>query len=126
MATQQTEVNSLSTLTALVESGKRPRYLFFWGHTPNKNGSLGSECFSQWYPARFAIDGIGYSSAEHYMMAQKAALFEDPARHSKILAAKSPGAAKALGRAVRGFSQERWDSERFRIVVRASAAIVNY
>ncbi|WP_366888779.1 hypothetical protein [uncultured Aquimarina sp.] len=27
--------------------GKSLKYLFFWGHTPNKDGSIGKSCFSQ-------------------------------------------------------------------------------
>lgn len=37
-------------------------------------------------------------------------------------AAQSPGAAKALGRSVRGFDQVGWEAERFGIVVAGNLA----
>jgi ribA/ribD-fused uncharacterized protein len=56
------------------------------------------------------------------MMAQKAELFNDPETLALILKAATPAAAKALGRQVRGFDDERWLAQRFAIVVRANAA----
>jgi len=57
--------------------GKRLKYLFFWGHSPNKDGSIGKSCFSQWWSSNFIVDGITYKTAEHWMMAEKARLFKD-------------------------------------------------
>jgi predicted NAD-dependent protein-ADP-ribosyltransferase YbiA (DUF1768 family) len=34
-------------------------------------------CFSQWFPFEFQENGIIYKTAEHYMMAGKAKLFND-------------------------------------------------
>jgi ribA/ribD-fused uncharacterized protein len=97
------------------------KFVFFWGHQIGKNG-VSATCFSQWYPAPFVIDGVLYPTAEHYMMAQKAELFNDPETLALILKAATPAAAKALGRQVRGFDDERWLAQRFAIVVRANAA----
>ena len=55
------------------------------------------------------------------MMAEKAKMFGDSECREKILAANSPGAAKALGREVRGFQEERWQRARYDIVVRANS-----
>src|SRR5688572_8292401 len=110
----------LEDLCARVRAGDRPKYVFFWGHQSRRNGAVGPECFSQWYPAPFELDGARFASAEHYMMWSKAKLFDDDASATAILSANNPGAAKALGRAVRGFSDERWNTHRFDIVVRAS------
>lgn len=112
----------LKQLQRQVSAGKRPHFVFFWGHTPARSGALGRECFSQWYPAPFEVDGRRYPTAEHYMMAEKAALFGDDEHREQILAAGSPSAAKALGRQVRGFRDETWVEARSAIVVRANLA----
>ena len=78
---------------------------------------IGAECLSQWYRADFEVDGFQYSTAEHYMMAEKARLFCDEKSRTKILSAKSPGEAKALGRLVEGFHEHEWREHRFTIVV---------
>ncbi|MFG1623803.1 NADAR family protein [Kribbella sp. NPDC049227] len=102
--------------------GERVKFLFFWGHRGQRDGSVGAGCLSQWRPARFSVDGVDYASAEHYMMAGKARLFGDDETLAKILAAPSPGAAKALGREIRGFDENVWTAQRFGIVVAGSVA----
>ena len=56
------------------------------------------------------------------MMAEKARLFGDSETRALILGARNPGAAKALGRTVRGFSEDAWREHRFSIVVQANKA----
>lgn len=102
-------------------SGERLKYVFFWGHQPGRDGVTAS-CFSQWYEAPFTIDGHRYPTAEHFMMAEKAALFGDTETRAEVLRASNPGAAKALGRKVRGFDDATWVTHRFGIVVRANEA----
>jgi predicted NAD-dependent protein-ADP-ribosyltransferase YbiA (DUF1768 family) len=46
-------------------AGEKFTYVFFWGHTVPKDGSIAKTCFSQWYPAAFEIDGIVYPTAVH-------------------------------------------------------------
>jgi len=94
-------------------------YLFFWGHRPPKTG-VSKSCLSQWYESSFVVDGVTYLTAEHCMMAGKARLFGDEDTLAKILAAKTPNAAKKLGRKVQGFDNEQWIKHRFDIVVSAS------
>ena len=106
-------------LVEAIAGGFRPSYVFFWGHTA-KSGSVGKECLSQWYPAAFTEDGVVYPSAEHYMMAGKARLFEDAHALSAILTAATPADAKKLGREVRGFVDAVWKQHCSRIVVSAS------
>jgi ribA/ribD-fused uncharacterized protein len=98
------------------------KYLFFWGHQPNPDGSVGTGCLSQWWPAPFTVDGRVYRTAEHYMMWRKAVLFDDHDAAGRILAASHPGAAKKLGRGVRNFDESTWDGARFDIVVAGSVA----
>jgi ribA/ribD-fused uncharacterized protein len=105
-----------------MRGGAKPRFLFFWGHTPGASGRLGSECLSQWWPAPFVVDGVRYPTAEHFMMAGKARLFGDEEAREKILAAASPAAAKKLGRTVRGFHEQKWERARFDIVLAGSKA----
>ena len=81
-----------------------------------------ASCFSQWYTAEFVVDGQRYSSAEHFMMAEKAALFGDQEIRSLVLQAPTPDVAKALGRKVTGFNDQVWLQHRYEIVVRANEA----
>lgn len=112
----------LAQLQQLSRTGQRPKYLFFWGHRPEADGSIGKGCLSQWWGASFVVDGILYPTAEHFMMAEKARLFEDAEALEHILEAKSPGAAKRFGRQVRGFDEDAWEAAREGIVVRANVA----
>lgn len=114
--------SDVETLRAAVARGMRAKYVYFWRHHPERDGSVGAGCFSQWWPATFTVDGVRYATAEHYMMAAKARLFGDDEIAARVLQATSPGAAQALGRKVRNFVQERWDANRFAIVVAASLA----
>jgi ribA/ribD-fused uncharacterized protein len=75
-----------------------------------------------WWPVPFIVDGVTYSSAEHYMMAAKALLFGDSATAERIQTAPHPGAAKKLGREVRGFNEQRWAQRRFDLVVTGNLA----
>ena len=110
-----------AALVAAIADGWRPKLLLFWGHRPRGTG-VGKHVLSQWWPATFSVEGDSYASAEHFMMAEKARLFGDETTRAAILAASKPGAAKALGRMVRGFDDQRWMEHRFDIVVRASLA----
>ena len=109
-------------LIDFVDKGKKVEYVLFWGHRRSADGSITKSCFSQWYKAPFQINGITYPTAEHYMMAEKARLFDDKETLQKILKAKSPGEAKSLGRQVAGFNESKWLGERFDIVCRANCA----
>ncbi|MGB1039647.1 MAG: NADAR family protein [Flavobacteriales bacterium] len=91
-------------------------YLFFWGHQPSKDGSVSKSCFSQWWIAGFDIDGIRYKTAEHFMMAEKARVFEDDEMREKIIACESPHEAKKMGRKVINFDYEIWMSCCYEIV----------
>ncbi len=112
----------ISQLIQRIHQGERPKYLFFWGHQPKKDGSIGKTCFSQWFESSFTRDGTHYLTAEHYMMAEKARLFDDSGTLNKILAAKTPALAKKLGREIRGFEEDRWNARRFDAVVEGNLA----
>lgn len=93
------------------------KYLFFWGNQPSKDGALTKSCLSQWWLADFVVAGITYRSTEHWMMAEKARLFNDEGTLSQILAVKSPAEAKKLGREIQDFDSEIWDAHKVEIVI---------
>ncbi|GAB2759383.1 NADAR family protein [Streptomyces bullii] len=113
-------IGSREALIREVRAGTRLRYLHFWGHRPRPDGRIGASCLSQWWPAPFTVDGVTYATAEHWMMAEKARLFQDTEAERQVLAAAHPAQAKKAGRLVRGFDEASWERERFRIVVEGS------
>jgi len=81
------------------------KYTFFW--KPHEmHGFL-----SQWYPSKFTLDDIVYTSAEQYMMYKKAMLFKDTNVAKAILNTAIPNQHKQLGRTVSNFSEIKWNSE---------------
>jgi ribA/ribD-fused uncharacterized protein len=122
--TQNFEASRITTRLDLLDQinhGQSFKYLYFWGHQPQRDGSIGKSCFSQWFDAAFELEGVSYATAEHYMMAEKARLFDVEAT-AGILAAAHPGEAKQLGREIRNFDPVVWEAKRFEIVVRGNAA----
>lgn len=100
-----------------IAGGKQFKYLFFWGHQPSKDGHVAKSCFSQWWQSPFLDNGITYQTAEHWMMAAKARLFNDTEIMEQIIAAESPGEVKKLGRMIGGFDPGVWDENKYQIVV---------
>jgi len=96
------------------------RYVFFWSAC--KGEVIHKGCLSQWQPCAFVVNGIQYSSAEQFMMAEKARLFGDQETLKKILSAKAPSWIKKLGRQVRGYDDKKWDDKKFGIVVQGNMA----
>ncbi|KAF2331198.1 NADAR family protein [Flavobacterium ginsenosidimutans] len=92
------------------------KFLFFWGHQPDKSGKITKTCFSQWWLSSFKVDKVTYKTAEHWMMAKKAELFQDQEILEKILEADSPAEAKKLGREVRNYDDKVWLENRYEIV----------
>ena len=72
-------------------------YIFFWGG-----------CFSNWYPCKFTMDYVEFSSSEQAFMCEKALFFEDEEADAKILATNSPSEQKAIGRTIKNFDAEKW------------------
>lgn len=122
MTLRSADVRNVGELASLVRDGARPKCLLFWGHRPPLAGGVGKGCLSQWWPAAFTVGGTTYPTAEHFMMACKALLFGDTETADRILQAPHPGAAKALGRQVHRFDEQRWAKRRFEIVVTGNLA----
>lgn len=99
--------------------GHSVSYLHFWGHT-QKAEAIDKSCLSQWFYAPFTLEQITYLTAEHYMMAQKARLFNDSARLAEILACRSPQEAKQFGRMVENFENSVWQQHCFDYVVQGN------
>jgi ribA/ribD-fused uncharacterized protein len=122
MTVSAADARTVDQLLGSVLDGGQPDYLMFWGHRPPSVGGLGKGCLSQWWPVTFTVDGLAYHSAEHFMMTAKALLFGDAETAERIRQAPHPAAAKALGREVRGFDEQRWADRRFDLVVAGNLA----
>ncbi len=112
----------LTQLRIADSAGDTIDVLPFWGHKPEPSGAVGPGCLSQWWPVTFTVDEAEYASAEHWMMARKARLFGDAAGLAAVLAATSPGEAKAVGRTLRGYDEKWWRRARYEIVVAGNLA----
>ena len=107
---------NINWLKEKFERGDTLKYIFFWGHTNKFNEEVGKFCFSQWFESPFIVDNITYKTAEHWMMAQKALLFNDKNIFDKIINCDKPGEAKDLGRQVLGYDEQTWNNRKFEIV----------
>ncbi len=74
--------------------------------------------FSNWFPAKFTVDGITYNCGEQYMMHQKALFFNDTFTAKKIMESPSPRMQKAFGRKVNNFVNASWDAVKYNLVKR--------
>lgn len=113
-------METIDALIKQVSRGERVKFLPFWGHRPQPDGSPGPGCLSQWWPSGFTVGDVHYATAEHWMMAGKARLFGDAEAERAAVAAKGPAQAKKAGRLVRGFDEATWERERFALVVAGS------
>lgn len=68
------------------------------------------------------IDGEKFSTVEHYFQAMKAKEFDDKEMYDKIIKTKTGKAVKALGKKVKNFVKEQWDSKRDEIMAKAVRA----
>ena len=71
---------------------------------------------SQWYPCRFVIDDIEFTSSEQWMMYAKAILFQDLDCAKAILATSSAKRQKNLGKKVSHFDDKIWNIHKKKIV----------
>lgn len=109
----------LKWLRSEIEAGTKLKFIYFWGH--QSNDTIGKECLSQWYPSPFTVNEVSFATAEHWMMAQKALLFNDLIIYDKVINCTKPGEAKDLGRQVKGYDEDTWLSHRMDIVIKGNA-----
>lgn len=77
-------------------------------HNPNEeNGYL-----SNWYPSKFTVNDVDFSSMEQYMMYKKAVCFGDKDMANKILATDDVAEIKAFGRLVANYNESYWNGVR--------------
>ena len=75
---------------------------------PNEeNGYL-----SNWYPSKFTVNDVDFSSMEQYMMYKKAVCFGDKDMANKILATDDVAEIKAFGRLVANYNESYWNGVR--------------
>ncbi|TFK83487.1 DUF1768-domain-containing protein, partial [Polyporus arcularius HHB13444] len=103
-------------------------FVFFW--KPEQPHGWASQWYKSPFSARVTLpDGeerdVTFTTAEHWMMGQKALLFGDQEIFERIASTTKgtrtripgPKEVKALGRKVRNFDEGRWARERERIVL---------
>lgn len=77
-------------------------------HNPNEeNGYL-----SNWYPSKFTVNDVDFSSMEQYMMYKKAVCFGDKDMANKILATDDVAEIKAFGRLGANYNESYWNGVR--------------
>jgi ribA/ribD-fused uncharacterized protein len=114
-------MQNINELIEALQENNTFSYLFFWGHRQKKEDIIDKSCFSQWFPKGLTLDDVYYPTAEHYMMVQKARLFE-PERMEMIRHAKTTKEVKLLGRSIRNFDEKIWEEKSFDIVLQANIA----
>ncbi len=76
--------------------------------------------FSQWANTPFVENGITFVTAEQYMMYHKAMLMGDTDTANKILDTTQPDEQKALGRKIKPWDQDRWETNKYKIVLQGN------
>lgn len=76
-------------------------YVFFWG-----------TYLSNFYPAKFIVDGVQYNCSEQYFMKKKQEMFDPSniALANQILNEIDPKKIKKYGRQVKNFDNNVWDT----------------
>ena len=67
---------------------------------------------SNWYPSKFTVNDVDFSSMEQYMMYKKAVCFGDKDMADKILATDDVAELKAFGRLVANYNESYWNGVR--------------
>jgi ribA/ribD-fused uncharacterized protein len=89
----------------------------------NENGVyFKSQYPSQWFIIPFTIEGETYNCCEQYMMAKKAAFFNDKETKDLIMNASEPKEQKKLGRLVKNFDEDKWNEVADEIVFQGNLA----
>ena len=104
---------NIQWLIEQVAKGKKFKYVTFWKADEGEENNI----FSQWYARKpFFINGRRYSTAEQYMMSEKALLFDDLDMYRMIMNEPDPSLCKQYGRQVKGFTGHIWE-DAFREII---------
>ncbi len=84
-------------------------YIFFWG-----------TYMSNFYTAKFVVDGVQYNCSEQYFMKKKQEMFDSTNTElaNLILNETDPKKIKKYGRQVKNFDKDKWDQHRYEIMKR--------
>lgn len=83
------------------------KFIFFWET---------ADIYSNWYPAKFRMNGITFANSEQAMMYEKAKLMGDEVSMAKILKTSNPKEVKKLGRNVHPWKEDTWKKHRLEIM----------
>ena len=86
--------------------------VFFWKGT-------GNGWLSNWSPHSFVENDVRFFTAEHYLMYHKALVMGDNDAANRILVSPDPKVAKAVGRKIKNWDEQKWVSARSLIMERA-------
>ena len=103
---------NIQWLIDIINSGEMPKFVTFW----QADEGCENRVFSQWYSKPFVINGRKYYTAEQYMMSEKALLFGDLDSYKAIMSESNPKVCKQLGRQVKNFDSQIWNSS-FREII---------
>jgi ribA/ribD-fused uncharacterized protein len=123
--TEEEEKPKKKKLVKLPPAGAAPvgevaeKPVFFFAGSPELNEF---KEFSNLHEAPMLVDGIKFPTVEHYYQWSKARLFGDEESQQKILKSASPKTAKTIGKKVKDFNAERWETEKVAIMQRAIKA----
>jgi len=82
-------------------------YYFFWkAFSP----------FSNWYLCDFTYKGVKFNCSEQAVMWEKCICSDDKIAAEKVLMETNPQEQKKIGRSIRNFNAEKWDSTKYEIV----------
>jgi len=99
--------------------GEQLDFLFFYGANGNEY-HVDASCLSQHFVAPFRREFAQmkvFRTAEHYMMHEKALLFDDAEIAEKILSCEKPVQAKRLGRKLRNYNEKTWNKLKHSVVL---------
>ena len=93
-----------------------PEPILFFGADESKGEY---RAFSNMSNHPIEMDGQKYHTVEHYFQAMKAKEFGDEDSYNRIVKAKTPKAAKAIGQKVKDYVEEKWVAVRDDIMEKA-------
>ncbi len=108
---------SVEQIRKVFSEEKKLEYTLFWKQYPSSDGSITKSCLSQWWKSDFWSVAHTYCCMEQFMMANKAALFDDEEIREQILQCSDPKQIKTLGRKVRNFDETVWDEVKYSIIL---------
>ncbi len=95
---------AVSMIVDILKIGSKEEEAIFF-HLPTEPYGF----LSNWYPAKFVLNGIIFTSSEQYIMYRKCLLFGDNASAVAVLATDDPAEQQSIGRNASGFVNAIWD-----------------